>query len=591
METLERRIHHQGQGPRRRRRDRRAGGDSQRHQRRADAVRRRASTKFRRRRERIRAALARGNGRSGHDRARSIITLDINGRDHAISVEPRRTLADAIREDCGQTGTHIGCEHGICGACTVIVDGEPVRSCLMFAVQAEGKPIRTVEGLADGDTLHPLQQAFMEHHGLQCGFCTPGFLMLDGRRAGARAGHQRRRPARRAVVEPLPLHRLPEHHQGGPRAAAEMRAMTRDTPILRLSEAPCLTPRQKFIGRSVPPPGGPAAADRPGPLCRRRQLSRPVAHARGALAASRMARHPVASIRRRCAAAARRACGVDRRGCRGHSADRLPPDRIEGLEPIASACWPRTGCAMSASRSPWCSPTIPISPRMPPTWSSSISRSCRRSRCAPMRARRVRAGPLDRAGDHPQGLWRRRRGVPQRACGRRARALRSAAIPACRWRRAAPSARYDAARDMLEMHGAAKVPHWNRDQIARMLGRSPSPMHLYEGHVGGGFGIRGELYPEDVLVCAAALRLRRPVKWIEDRREHLIAANHSRQQQHRIRAAIDADGRILGDRRRVLPRPGRLCAHARGDRARSRRRHAARALSRAGLSRRSATSG
>ena len=80
--------------------------------------------------------------------AKSNITLTINGRDHAIKVEPRRTLADAIREDCGQTGTHIGCEHGICGACTVIVDGEPVRSCLMFAVQAAGKKIRTVEGLA-----------------------------------------------------------------------------------------------------------------------------------------------------------------------------------------------------------------------------------------------------------------------------------------------------------------------------------------------------------------------------------------------------------------------------------------------------------
>jgi carbon-monoxide dehydrogenase large subunit len=106
--------------------------------------------------------------------------------------------------------------------------------------------------------------------------------------------------------------------------------------------------------------------------------------------------------------------------------------------------------------------------------------------------------------------------------------------------------RYVGARETLELHGAAKVPHWNRDQIAAMLGLAPSRVHLYEGHVGGGFGIRGELYPEDILVCAAALRLRRPVKWIEDRREHLIAANHSRGQHHRIRAAIDADGRILG---------------------------------------------
>jgi aerobic-type carbon monoxide dehydrogenase small subunit (CoxS/CutS family) len=106
------------------------------------------------------------------------LTLTVNGRDHAIRVEPRKTLVDAIREDCGLTGTHIGCEHGVCGACTVILDGVAVRSCLMFAVQAQGKSIRTVEGLAQEGTLHPLQRAFTRHHALQCGFCTPGFLML-----------------------------------------------------------------------------------------------------------------------------------------------------------------------------------------------------------------------------------------------------------------------------------------------------------------------------------------------------------------------------------------------------------------------------
>ena len=99
-------------------------------------------------------------------------------------------------------------------------------------------------------------------------------------------------------------------------------------------------------------------------------------------------------------------------------------------------------------------------------------------------------------------------------------------------------------RGILELHGAAKVPHWNRDALARMLGRAPSSMHLHEGHVGGGFGVRGEIYPEDVLVCVAALRLGRPIKWIEDRREHLMAANQSRQQHFRVRAAVDADGRL-----------------------------------------------
>jgi carbon-monoxide dehydrogenase small subunit len=107
------------------------------------------------------------------------LRLFVNGDRHEIQVEPRKTLADALREDCGLTGTHLGCEHGVCGACTILVDGKPARACLMFAVQCEGMSIRTVEGLAvDDETLHPLQQAFWDNHGLQCGFCTPGFLML-----------------------------------------------------------------------------------------------------------------------------------------------------------------------------------------------------------------------------------------------------------------------------------------------------------------------------------------------------------------------------------------------------------------------------
>ena len=107
------------------------------------------------------------------------LILDVNGESRRVTVEPRKSLADTLREDCRLTGTHLGCEHGVCGACTILFDGEPVRSCLMLAVQAQGHAVRTVEGLAAEDgTLHPLQQAFWEHHGLQCGFCTSGFLML-----------------------------------------------------------------------------------------------------------------------------------------------------------------------------------------------------------------------------------------------------------------------------------------------------------------------------------------------------------------------------------------------------------------------------
>lgn len=105
------------------------------------------------------------------------IRLRVNGKDYEGSAEPRRSLVDFLRDTLGLKGTHIGCEQGVCGACTIHMNGVAVRSCLLYAVQADGSEIRTVEGLAEGQTLHPLQQAFHEAHALQCGFCTPGFLM------------------------------------------------------------------------------------------------------------------------------------------------------------------------------------------------------------------------------------------------------------------------------------------------------------------------------------------------------------------------------------------------------------------------------
>ncbi len=106
-----------------------------------------------------------------------MIRVAVNGTAHRLLVEPRRTLLDMLREDLGLTGTHAGCEHGSCGACTVLFDGQTVRSCLLFAVQANNHEVMTIEGLAHGGQMHPLQQAFWEQQGLQCGFCTPGFLM------------------------------------------------------------------------------------------------------------------------------------------------------------------------------------------------------------------------------------------------------------------------------------------------------------------------------------------------------------------------------------------------------------------------------
>lgn len=106
------------------------------------------------------------------------VNVTVNGRSETLEVEPRRLLSDALREQLALKGVHVGCEHGVCGACTILVDGQPQRSCLIFAIQADGSEIETVESLADDEgDLHPLQQSFWDAHGLQCGFCTPGFLM------------------------------------------------------------------------------------------------------------------------------------------------------------------------------------------------------------------------------------------------------------------------------------------------------------------------------------------------------------------------------------------------------------------------------
>ena len=142
------------------------------------------------------------------------ISVTVNGSVHTSDVEPRRLLVHHLRDDVGLTGTNVGCDTSSCGACTVLVDGESVKSCTMLAVQADGCEITTIEGLADGTTMHPVQAAFQEHHGLQCGFCTPGMVMAavslleeqpEPDRAGRAGGHR---------GQPLPLHRLPQHREG-----------------------------------------------------------------------------------------------------------------------------------------------------------------------------------------------------------------------------------------------------------------------------------------------------------------------------------------------------------------------------------------
>jgi carbon-monoxide dehydrogenase large subunit/6-hydroxypseudooxynicotine dehydrogenase subunit gamma len=310
------------------------------------------------------------------------ITLRVNGRDHDLVIEARRTLADMLRHDLGYTGTHLGCEHGICGACTVILNDAPVRACLVFGVQADGAEVRTVEGLARGEQLSDLQQSFSDHHALQCGFCTPGFLMLT------EAYLAEQQPAALTEEQALDIADLPAvidaaGADAGEHTAAELSLGYGDTDAA-------------FAG----------------------------------------ARHVVS---------------------------------------LELAIGRHTGVPLE----PRCLLAVP--------------------------------GP-----GHPD-------------------------------------------LSELDIFGMTKVPVFNRDLLAGMLGLDEALIHVHAIDAGGGFGIRGEFYPEDFLIPWLAIRLGRPVNWAEDRAEHLMAANHSRQQHHRIAAAFDDGGRITGLRDDIVHDNGAYC--------------------------------
>ena len=181
------------------------------------------------------------------DRAELVVQWRLNGEDTTIEVPQYWTLADALRERAGLTGLHLGCEHGVCGACTVLLDGEPVRSCIVLAAQADGHEVRTIEGLAgpESERLHAVQEAFTEHHALQCGYCTPGFIMLAvsilEREPDAEPGADQGA----ALGEPLPLHRIQAHRRRGALGATCDRRAVTGTLI------------DSLVGRARHPRGGP----------------------------------------------------------------------------------------------------------------------------------------------------------------------------------------------------------------------------------------------------------------------------------------------------------------------------------------------
>src|SRR5437764_765704 len=363
----------------------------------------------------------------------------------------------------------------------------------------------------------------------------PGLPDARDRRPGARAGYFRRRIARGALVQSVPLHRLPEHRRGGTRGdgrIARRNGMSTDPKVSA----------GRVLGRSVP-----------------RLEDRPLVRGQGQFVGDiafphqlhmRVVRSPYAHALLRAvdASAALAAPGVVAVWTAADIAD-LPP--IDFRDPANEALRPYRQPLLARDKLRYVGEPVAAvfatdaylaedaadlvtveAEELPPMLDAAAAPSgFAPGLTTEALVLREGYGDVDAAFAAAHAVVAldleigRHSGVPLETRG----AL----------------AHYDAVRDVLELYGAAKVPHRNRDGLARMLGRPAAGVVLKEGSTGGGFGIRGELYPEDFLVCLAALRLGRPVKWIEDRREHLMAANHSRQQHHRARVAVDAEGRVL----------------------------------------------
>ena len=290
------------------------------------------------------------------------ISMTVNGKVRTGNVDPRLLLVHFLREQLRLTGTHIGCDTTQCGACTVLVDGRSAKSCTMFAVQADGSTITTIEGLAPDGELHPLQEGFWEEHGLQCGYCTPGMIMAAVDAAEGQPDAVGTGDPRRDLRQFLPLHRLPAHRQ---------RHSTRREEGLSHGHDSCSAEARR---RAHQAPRGSASHSGPRHLRRRHHARRHAAP--GVQAQRRRARpHPLDRHQRR-EGDGRRRSRLHRRARSPSSWRRCRSARRSRRRTIARSPWTRS--ATAASRSPSSSRAIATSPAMPPTPSS-----CRTTRCRP----------------------------------------------------------------------------------------------------------------------------------------------------------------------------------------------------------------
>ncbi|MCL2581170.1 MAG: molybdopterin-dependent oxidoreductase [Streptosporangiales bacterium] len=473
------------------------------------------------------------------------VSFTVNGRPYRIAVEPRTLLSDALREQCGLTGTHAGCEHGVCGMCTVLDGGQPVRSCLMLAVQAEGRVFTTVEGLGAPDELSPLQDAFRAEHGVQCGFCTPGILLtlrayLDQHPGASEAelrealsgnlcrctGYQNivaaalRAAGRCGVPEPGEC----SGERGSPLGAA----------AVRREDARLLTGTARFTD-DVPVPGAVHV----------HFVRSPHAHAR------------ITGIDTSAARAADGVTGVFTGAdlARWTSPARMAPP-IEGLVPMETETLPSgkvrfagdpVAVVVAADRyraeDAGALVRVEYEP-LPPVLDAEESLAGDAALVDDsLDSNVVFRGGLS-SGDAAAAFARADRVVRTRFSHQR--------MTHAPMETRGCAAVWDAGRGELTVHTGTQVPHPFRTQLAARLRLREDQVRVIVPDVGGAFGQKLVVYREDVVVAALAMRLGRPVRWREDRGENLMAAASAREDSAEVEAAVTADGRILALRARLL---------------------------------------
>jgi aerobic carbon-monoxide dehydrogenase large subunit len=471
------------------------------------------------------------------------VSFKVNGQSFRIAVEPRMLLSDALRERCGLTGTHVGCEHGVCGACTVLADGEPVRSCLMLAVQADGREFTTVEGLGRPERLSALQEAFTAEHGLQCGFCTPGILLTleeslavhpeatEAELRGALSGNLCRCTGYQNIIAAA-------LRAAGRPAAGPASSLGPQTPlgaaIHRREDRRLLTGTATFVD-DLAVPGAVHAYF----------LRSPHAHARitavdadAARAADGVLGVFTGPDLARWTLPARIAPPIE--GLVSQVVETLPTTKVRFAgDPVAVVV------ATDRYRAEDAAALVRVEYEpLEPVLDAAESLAGRAALVDDSLESNVVFRDHYSAGEVAAGFARAHRIVRTRFSHQR--------MTHAPMETRGCIALWDSGRAVLTMHTGTQVPHPYRTQLAARLRLSEAQVRVIVPDVGGAFGQKLAVHREDLTVAALAMRLNRPVCWREDRTENLTAASSAREDSAEVEAAITEDGRILALRARLL---------------------------------------